>query len=144
MVKMAIINAENLILGRLASVAAKRALLGEEINIINCEKAIITGNKKDILDNYLAKYKKGEVFRGPFFPKNPDKIVRRTIRGMLPYKKEKGRKAFERIKCFIGVPEEFKEKQAETVENANISKLPSLRYMVLGEVCRLIGAKWQK
>ena len=34
---MAVIDAEDMILGRLAAVVAKRALLGENIDIINCE-----------------------------------------------------------------------------------------------------------
>ena len=38
-----IINAENLILGRMTTYAAKKALQGEEVDIVNCEKAIITG-----------------------------------------------------------------------------------------------------
>ena len=45
-----IIDATNIILGRLASFAAKHALLGETIEIINCENAVITGNKKRTLE----------------------------------------------------------------------------------------------
>ncbi len=37
-----IIDANNMILGRLASFAAKKALLGEKIDVINCEKAVIS------------------------------------------------------------------------------------------------------
>ena len=47
-----VIDAENAILGRLASYVAKQVLKGEEIVIVNSEKAIITGNKKNIQKNY--------------------------------------------------------------------------------------------
>ena len=36
-----IIDAKNLVLGRMATVVAKEALLGEKIDIINCEKAVV-------------------------------------------------------------------------------------------------------
>ena len=47
-----IINADGLITGRLASYAAKQALLGEKVDIINSEKACITGSKPQILEKY--------------------------------------------------------------------------------------------
>ena len=42
-----IIDGKNAVLGRLASFAAKEALRGEEIVILNCEQIIITGNKRN-------------------------------------------------------------------------------------------------
>ncbi|MCD4666255.1 uL13 family ribosomal protein, partial [archaeon] len=85
------INAENLILGRVATYAAKKALMGETVNVVNCDKIIITGSKKQILDRYLARIHKGSrPTKGPFFPKTSERIVKRTIRGMLPYKQYKG------------------------------------------------------
>jgi len=67
---MRIINAEGLILGRMASKVAKMLLEGEEIVIVNADKAIITGNKEYIFE----KYKRRTSFRsisnpqkGPFY-----------------------------------------------------------------------------
>ena len=45
---MKIIDGENAVMGRLASYVAKQALQGEEISIVNCNKVLITGNKKFI------------------------------------------------------------------------------------------------
>ena len=104
-----IIDGTDLILGRLASFAAKKALLGEEVIIVNSEKVMITGSKKNVLDNYKRKISMGSVRWGPFFPRTSERILRRTIRCMLPYKKDRGRKAYKKIKCFIGVPEKYKE-----------------------------------
>lgn len=135
-----IIDATNLILGRMASYITKKALLGEKIDIVNCEKTVITGRKDSTIKKYLRIQKRG-THKGPFLPKKPNLFVRRSIRGMLPYKKEKGKKAFEKIRCYIGVPEEFKDKKFEVVENANVSKIPNLYYISVGEICKRLGAK---
>ena len=134
-----IINAENLIIGRLATYAAKQALLGEKIDIINCEKAIITGSKKDILNRYETRIKRGTPFKGPFISRTPERIVKRTIRGMLPYKKEKGKLAFKNIKCYINIPESLKDKEYKTLESANIKKIKNLKFITIGYLSKLLG-----
>jgi len=139
-----IIDATDLILGRLASFVAKKSLLGETIDIINCENAVVTGNKVLTFDEYKNKIKRGIPAHGPFFPRMPDMLVRRTIRGMLPYKRERGKEAFKRIKCYISVPEQLKGKKSETIAEANISGVPSLNYVTIREVCKKLGAKWQE
>ncbi|MBU1204251.1 MAG: 50S ribosomal protein L13 [Nanoarchaeota archaeon] len=136
-----IINAEDMILGRLATYAAKEALRGKDIFIVNCEKAVISGSKKMVLGKYQEKVRRGAPLRGPYFPRMPDKIVRRTIRGMLSYKKERGRKALSKIKCYISVPEELKNKKMETIKQAHISKTQSLKYVSVGRISHLLGAK---
>ena len=110
---MKIIDAENAILGRLASYTAKEALKGEEIIIVNSEKAIITGRKEDIQEYYESKRKRvGSTQKGPKVSRSSEKIVKRTIRGMLPnYRDGRGRDALKRIKCYKGVPQEFENKE---------------------------------
>ena len=49
-----IIDAKDLIAGRIATVEAKKALLGEEVSIVNAELAVITGRKKNIMEKYKA------------------------------------------------------------------------------------------
>ncbi len=138
-----IIDATDLIVGRMATKAAKLALLGEKVDIVNCEKAVISGNRREIIEKYKAKRDFGHTpFKGPYFPRSSDRFVKRVIRGMLPYKKSKGDKAFKRIKCYLGLPKEFEnEKTIATIKEANFSKLPNLRYMRVGEVSKEIGAK---
>jgi len=137
-----IIDATDLLLGRMASFVAKKALLGERIDIINCEKAMVSGDKANVIGKYKQRQQRGNTFKGPFYPRKPNMFVRRAIRGMLPYKREGGRKAYERIKCYVGVPDDLKDKKAETIENANIKKLPSLKYIEVSRICREMGAKW--
>lgn len=134
-----IIDGTNQILGRLASYAAKKSLLGEKIEIVNCENVIITGSKVNVLSKYNAKRQRGDPFHGPYFPKQPERIVRRTIRGMLPRRQEKGLNAFKRISCYKGVPENLKEQKFGAVKGADASKMSNLKYIKLGEICRLIG-----
>ena len=132
-----IIDASDMILGRLASYVAKKALLGEKVDVVNCEKAVLTGNKKSVFADYKRRNERGtRPTKGPFMPKMPDRFVRRCIRGMLPYKQEKGIKAFKRVMCYIGIPDEFKDEKIETLDNFNVSKVPSLRYIYIGEICK--------
>ena len=136
-----IIDAKDLILGRLATVAAKKALLGEKIDIINAEEAAISGGKKWIIGHYVQTRDRGIPLKGPYMQRLPDKFVKRAIRGMLPYKQEKGRNAYKKIKCHIGVPEELKGQKAETLAEANINKLPNVKFIKVKELCKLLGAK---
>mgnify|MGYP001614938527 CR=1 FL=1 len=50
-----IIDAEDLPMGRLAAFVAKQALLGYRVAIANCEKAIITGRKHEIIAKFRQK-----------------------------------------------------------------------------------------
>lgn len=136
-----IIDANNLILGRLGTYAAKKALLGEKIDIVNCESCVITGDKKRIFEDYNTKIKRGIPSKGPFIHRMPDRMVKRAIRGMLPYKKERGRTAFESIKCHIGVPENLKNQKVETIKGANVEKIPNLNYVKVKDISKHIGAK---
>ncbi len=136
-----IIDASNLIVGRFATVAAKNALLGEKVDIINCEKAFMTGSRAEIVERYKKKRAMGIPSKGPFIPRMPDRFVRRVIRGMLPHRQAKGREAFKRIMCYIGVPDNFKDQEKETFEKANVKKVPNLKYMCIGDICRIMGGK---
>jgi len=137
---MIIIDATDTVLGRMASFAAKKALAGEEVVIVNAEKAIITGNKEDIFKRYKTRRDVGDRYHGPFFPRMPDRIVRRAIRGMLPYKSGKGREAYKRIKVFIGVPKEYKDKEMVNLEWKK-DKLRDMKYVYIHELSRHLGAK---
>ena len=110
---MKIIDGKNAILGRLASYVAKEALRGEEIIILNCEQIIITGNKKEIKEDFLEKRKKiGSGQKGPKYSRLSEKIVKRAIRGMLPnFRNGRGKEAYKRIKCYVGIPKEFEDKK---------------------------------
>lgn len=134
-----IIDANGATLGRLSTVTAKRLLNGEEIAVVNSEKAIISGKKRVIKNRYKQKREVGTYRKGPFYPRMPDHIVRRTIRGMIPYQTSHGRAAFKRLKCYIGVPKEFKEKKFETIEDA---KKQPVDYITIEELSKSLGARF--
>ena len=136
-----IIDATDLIIGRMGTQVAKKALLGEKIDIVNCENAVISGSKRNIIAKFKQKRERATVVRGPYTSRMPDRFVRRRIRGMIPYKKEKGRKAFERIMCYVGVPKEFEGKKFESIDEANVNKRQVTRYMKVQDLCKELGAK---
>jgi large subunit ribosomal protein L13 len=136
------LDATNTITGRLASHAAKQALLGNKIFILNCEKAMISGNSRYIHERYYKKvFDVGQPQRGPFISRQPERFLKRIIRGMLPHKRTRGRMAFKKIMCYRGVPTQFKDKKLEKVEKSEINKLPVLKYMQLGELCKKLGGR---
>jgi len=136
-----IIDATDLIAGRLATEVAKKALLGEKIDIVNSEKAVLTGTPEEIYAKYKRKYDIGIPLRGPYLHRSPDRLLRRIIRGMLDYKHARGLQAFKRIMCWKGVPEPFKDQKLETIKSANVSKVPNLKYTTVGDVSKHIGGK---
>lgn len=105
-----VIDAENKILGRIASLAAKELLNGKRVAIVNAERAVITGNPRTILKKYQTRrsiQSKINPRMSPVQPRTPDRIVWKTVRGMLPMKKARGREALRRLRVFIGIPEEL-------------------------------------
>jgi large subunit ribosomal protein L13 len=137
-----IIDAEGLLLGRLASNVAKRSLQGEEFAIVNAEKAIVSGRRAMVIEHYQTKRARGSVEGGPFFPRRPDHILKRTIRGMLPYKRQRGADAFRNVKVYVGVPFEFQGKEFETIEKAGIDRLNNPRFVTLGEISTKLGSRF--
>ncbi len=132
-----VIDASGLILGRLAANVAKRLLNGEEIVIVNAEKAIITGGKKDIIAHFRHRRDVGGDRKGPHYPRIPHMMLKRSVRGMLPFYKPRGRAAYKRLLVHISVPKEFKGKKFESIEGA--SQLSTERYMALGDVSKVLG-----
>jgi large subunit ribosomal protein L13 len=121
---MKIIDGKETAMGRLATIAAKDALKGEEIIILNCDKVIIKGSRKDIQKKYKSKRERvGSGQKGPKISRSSFNIVKRSIRGMLPDHREgRGRIAWKKIKCYNGVPEEFKEKEKISLNNKKFGK----------------------
>ncbi len=134
-----VVDASGLVLGRAASLIAQRLLAGEEVVVVNAEKSVVTGSRAQVLAHYTAARARGSVRSGPHFPRYPDRIFRRTVRGMLPHLKTRGKVAMERLDVHIGVPDEFKGSTPVTLDRAKAR--PSLRPpLTLAEITRLLGA----
>jgi large subunit ribosomal protein L13 len=136
-----IFNGQMCILGRTASKIAELAMDGNRVALINAEEIVVTGGENQIINKYSTRQNLGSD-RGPFYPKRPDKIVKRSIRGMLPHKQASGRKAFERIQVYIGTPEEF-EGNTKVPENKRVSMNPSKSkdFVQIGRVSEALGAE---
>ena len=137
-----IVDATGLVLGRLASVAAKSLLAGEEVKIVNAEKALITGGRDYIFEDYGHTRARGHKERGPYFPRRPEMILKRTVRGMLPYKMRRGRDAFSRLRIYVGIPREFKGMQFEQPEGAKMRTASNNKYVELGALSKRLGANF--
>ena len=133
-----IIDGKGLILGRMASSIAKRLLQGESVIVLNAEKAAISGKRLQIVKDAKTFLEVGHPRKGPNHPRRPDRIVRRTVRGMLPWKKPKGKQAYKRLRVYLGAPKEFEDKEIQTILDASAEKLKS-PYITVGELAKEIG-----
>ena len=135
-----IIDATGCSLGRLCAIVTKRLRLGERIEVINAEKATLAG-KPHVKQRYQDNMERGSRNWGPFQPKLPQMIFRRTVRGMINYRESRGRDALRRLNVHIGVPEGINASKAETITEAK-TKSTIHGFMTVGELSRRLGAKW--
>lgn len=140
--RLTVIDSSGLILGRLSSIVAKRLLDGETIALVNAERAIVSGSKVKTFADYLQSRKRGIKEKGPYYPRRPDRLLKRTVRGMLPYKQQRGRDALSRLKVYVGVPDELKGEEMVVLDDASIMRLSTSKYIELGELCRKLGGKF--
>jgi len=135
-----IVDAKGLVLGRMASIVAKRLLDGEELIIVNAEEAIISGKRLSIIRESKEFLQVGHFRKGPLHARTPDGIVKRTVRGMLPRKKPRGIEALKRLKVYVGVPEELKATEKTVIPEAEARDLRG-PYIRVSELARNIGWK---
>ena len=134
-----VVDARDCILGRVASEVAQRALAGERIAVVNAEHAVITGNAESTMATYRKRAEIGSD-SGPYYPKRPDGIFKRAIRGMIPYKTKHGREAFENVRVYVGNPYADDERDAEILEDTSLDRLSNIRFVHLHEVSEQLGA----
>ena len=144
-------NAEDKVLGRLASTVAKQLIsakkAGEDtrVIIVNAEKAIVTGKRTSVMSDYRAKYELNHARKGPFFPRMPDQILKRTVRGMLPYQKNSsGRGALKALRVEIGTPSDLSGDLPDGCEwgdSTNIERPLPERFVRLGDISKELGVK---
>jgi len=144
-------DASDVAMGRLASVVAKQLLSAHRAGrddraiIINCEQAIVSGRPESVLAEYHRRYELNHPRKGPFFPRMPDLILKRSVRGMLPYqKKSTGRAAFKALRVEIGCPshlsgDELPEGHERAVSASLERGLPE-RFIRLGDISESLGA----
>ncbi|QIW24862.1 50S ribosomal protein L13 [Sulfolobus sp. S-194] len=139
--QLVVVNAENQILGRMATHIAKLLIQGKRVVVVNAEKAIISGPRARVVRGYslifsVRKFQnpeKNTIKR----PRNPINIVKRTVRGMLP-KNKSGKMMLKNLIVFIGIPDEYKDKQMIRFEDADVKRLKG-KYITVSELSKLLG-----
>jgi large subunit ribosomal protein L13 len=131
-----VVDARDCIMGRVASAVAQRALDGERVAVVNAEEAVITGRREDVFGTYRKRTELGSD-RGPAYPKRPDRIFKRAVRGMLPHKRQRGREALSNVRVYLGDPNDM---GGEIVEDASLDRLSTIRFVKLGELSEHLGA----
>ena len=137
---MIVIDASNLLLGRLSSIVAKQLLLGKYVTIVNSEKAVISGSRKSIIKKAKDRLKTkthGAQSKAPIHPRRPEGIVRRAVRGMISYNKPKGRTAYRRLKVYLDIPEDLSAQRVISLPEAKARK--GTIGLTINEVARNIG-----
>ena len=138
-----IVNAENALVGRLSVMVAKKLILGEEVAVVNVEKAVFSGEAAKVVEVYRKRrgmQNKANPEHSAKWPRRPDYLFKRIVGGMLP-KKPSGEAALKRLKAYMGVPAELTEKakSAETPKKKAAGLLCDS--ISLGEMCARLGWK---
>ena len=134
---MLVIDGTNLILGRAASQIAKKLLQGEQVNLVNAENMVILGSPNQIIEKYMQRRRiqhKGTPEKSPSWPKMPNLLVRRIIRGMLPWKRSRGKDAYKKLFVYAGNPKKLDSKK---LDNAELKS--AARYITILELCKKLG-----
>ena len=126
--KWILIDAEGVVLGRLASIVAMRLRgkhkatfaphvdSGDHVIIINADKVALTGQK---LEKKMAYRHSGypgglkAVAYSELLEKNPVRAVEKAIRGMLP-KNSLGRQQLSKLKVYVGAEHPHAAQQPKT------------------------------
>lgn len=138
-----LIDATDCILGRLASVAAKLALQGKKVHVVNVEKILISGERRSVINSWKRFLEVGSVINpehGPVHFRRPDNIFKRVARGMLPWRKPKGKEAFKRLKAYHGFPQELKSRKIQSFDVSKVKATkPASFYIRLEELAKELG-----
>lgn len=142
MVEIIYIDATNQILGRLASIIAKLLLEGKSVYVFNAEKAVVSGERRRVIEGYKLVLKTRTHYNpdksGIRRFRSPHMIFKKTVRGMLPIDKPRGRDAYRRLKVFIGVPDEYKGRETLRFPEADFSMLRN-RFVYLEDIAKELG-----
>lgn len=136
-----VVDGTDLLAGRLSSNVAKMLLEGIHVTIVNCEKIMISGSKKNIVKNYKDFLAISSILHpehGPYHPRRPDTMIAKMVRGMLPRKKPSGQAALKRLRTHIGVPSQLRSSKKMILDKAKITR-SSANYTTMAELASEVG-----
>ena len=129
--KWILIDAEGVVLGRLATIVANRLRgkhkptftpsqdMGDNVIIINADKIQMTGNKREerfywhtghpggIKDRTM-----GQILEG----KHPERVIEKAVQRMLPKESPLARQQFSNLRVYAGAEHPHEAQQPETVD----------------------------
>jgi len=135
------IDATNQIAGRLSSKIAKMVLSGKRVVVVNAEKALISGSRTSVINQWKERLELGSKVNpiyGPIHPRRPDNILRRMVRGMVPRKKPKGATAMKRLRVYVGVPSGLDQAKMTKFEETTATR-PVPVYVTMGDLSKSLG-----
>lgn len=131
-----LIDAEDLVLGRLAVIVADRLRgkhkpmytpnidCGDHVVVINADKVHLTGNKKDVKTYYrhtgypggIKSRTAAEILEGD----HADRVVRKAVERMMP-KTKMGRAQQKKLKVYAGTEHPHEAQQPEVIDVAALN-----------------------
>lgn len=135
------IDAADQIAGRLSSNVAKLVLSGKKVVVVNAERALISGSRTSVVNQWKERLELGSKVNpiyGPIHPRRPDNILRRMVRGMVPRKKPKGTLAMKRLRVYVGVPADLGSSKFTKFDDAAATR-PIPVYVTMGDLSRSLG-----
>ncbi|CAP29335.3 Protein CBR-RPL-16, partial [Caenorhabditis briggsae] len=142
-----IIDGKNHLLGRLASIVAKKLLQGEKVVVVRAEEITISGNFHRSKLKYMSFLRKRcniNPARGAFHYRAPGKIFWRTVRGMLPHKTIRGNEALKNLRAYEGVPAKYQKTKTLHAPSASRFRLqPRRKFCLVGRLSHEVGWQYQ-
>ena len=102
---MVAIDAKCAVLGMISTHVAKKLIAGEKVDLYNAEKIVMAGSIETVSAKYIARRgakDKKNPENSPHWPRVPRMLVRRIIRGMLPWHSSRGKVAYRNLRVFEG------------------------------------------
>ncbi len=137
-----VIDGSGLILGRLASIVAKKLLEGYKVTVVNVDKIVVSGRPSEVVKYYkqtilTVRSHHSHKWR-PKRPRSPIRLFKSAVRGMLPKHNRRGREALKRLKAYIGVPEDYRGKDFVRFKEADAQRLGRW-YVELARISKELG-----
>ncbi len=135
------VDATDQVAGRLSSKIAKLILSGRKVVVVNAEKALISGSRVSVVNQWKERLELASHVNpiyGPIHPRRPDNILRRMIRGMVPRKKSKGATAMKRLRVYVGVPSTAGSAKLTKFDDAAATR-PIPVYVTMGDLSKSLG-----
>lgn len=137
------IDAKDAIVGRLGAYVAKKVAENESVVIVNAEKAVFSGKAEYVAGIYAARRQmmdKANPEHSAKWPRRPDLLLKRIIRGMLPKRNARKKAAMGNLRIYMGMPSNVKDAKPFANTAAQLARA----HVSLEEVCERLGWKAPK